>query len=512
MKKLLIMSLVICSSLAFLRFSTTLSHKIKGKVLGDGIGISFARVRIQTSENYIMTDKNGDFEIPLPYNADSIVITAWADGYYNGATKVYLNEKAVNINLDKLYKIDNPDYKWTDPEPDPENRGNCGNCHPVMLKEQWAKSAHAKSAINPFFLAMYYGKDTSLLYERGKGFRKDFPRSNGNCASCHIPGAAADNPSGKDPISVEEVNRHGVFCDVCHKMSGVKQPVHESEAGTSSISFLRPPAGKSIFFGPYEDVDKPDVYLPLIRESEYCGPCHTGKSGDVEIYNSYNEWKSSSYPAKGIQCQTCHMAPDGITTNFAPGKGGLERNPSTIPTHLFPGSRDPEFLANALTMNFSVERNSDFIKIKVILNNDKTGHNIPTGSPSRNMILLVEAVSENGERLDFISGGRVPSWGGTGTTGEGNYANHPGKGFAKILSDRQGHSPASDWNAAGILSDNRIAAQTSDISDYYFRAPGKSSKVKVNIKLIYRRFFKETMDGKGFSLGDIIMKSDSIGC
>ena len=510
MKRLLIITLIICFSTAFLRFNTSLSHKVKGKVLCDGIEIPFARVRIQASDNYVMTDKNGEFEIQVPDKADGIAITAWADDYYNGATKVFRNDTAININLDKLFEKDDPDYKWTDPEADPESRGNCGNCHQAMLKEQWAKSSHANTAVNPYFLAMYYGKDTILLRKQGEGFRKDYPRSKGNCANCHIPGAAVNNPSGVDPISVKDVNRRGVFCDVCHKISDVKQPENERETGTPSISFLRPPEGKSVFFGPYEDVDKPDVYLPLIKESEYCGPCHTGKTGDVEIYNSYNEWKNSPYPAKRIQCQTCHMAPDGVTTNFAPGKGGLERNPSTIPSHLFPGSRDPEFLANALTMNFSVEQNSDSIKIKVTLNNDKTGHHIPTGSPSRNMILLVDAVTEKGDTLEFMSGGRVPLWGGTGMIADGNYSKHPGKGFAKILADRQGHSPASDWNAAGILSDNRIPAQVSDISNYYFRAPEKSSKVKVNIKLIYRRFFKETMDVKGFALKDILMKSDSM--
>ena len=510
MKRFLILILILICSPGFLSLDRSADQTAKGKVLSENAPIPFARVRIPASSNYVLTDNNGEFEISLPDHSDSLVITAAAKGYYNGAAKVSSNDKSVIINLHKLFGKDTPDYKWTNPEINPESRANCGNCHPAMLKEQWARSSHANSAVNPYFLAMYYGKDTSLLREAGPGYKKDFPESKGNCATCHIPGAAINDPSGIDPLSVRDVSKLGVFCDVCHKIADVKQPVDESETGTSSIRFLRPPEGRSIFFGPYDDVPEPDTYSPLTTKSEFCGPCHTSKSGNIEIYNSYNEWKNSPYPVRGIECQTCHMAPDGVTTNFAPGKGGLERDPSTIPTHLFPGSHDPKFLANALTMNVSVEQTSDSIKVGVKLYNDKTGHHIPSDSPSRNMILLVDCVNEKGDNLKFIGGEIVPSWGGTGRKSQGNYAGYPGKGFAKILEDIEGHSPAPEWKTAGIVSDNRIAAFEKNISYYYFRAPAEASKIKVRATLVYRRFFKETMMEKGFALNDIIMESDSM--
>jgi hypothetical protein len=510
MKRFLILLLIPICSQDFLSLDRSADHTAKGKVSSENAPVPFARVRILASDNYVLSDNNGEFEINLSDHPDSLVITAAAIGYYNGSAKISSNDKSVTINLHKLFEKDNPDYKWTDPEINPESRGNCGNCHPVMLKEQWARSSHANSAVNPYFLAMYYGKDTSLIREAGPGYKRDFPESKGNCATCHIPGAAVNDPSGIDPISVIDVSRHGVFCDVCHKMADVKQPVEESETGTSLIRFLRPPEGRSIFFGPYDDVPEPDTYSPLTTKSEFCGPCHTSKSGNIEIYNSYNEWKNSPYPARGIQCQTCHMAPDGVTTNFAPGKGGHERNPSTIPTHLFPGSRDPKFLANALTMNVSVEQISDSIKVGVTLSNDKTGHRIPCDSPSRNMILLIDCINEKGDNLKFVAGQTVPRWGGAGKRSGANYAGQPGKGFAKILADSEGHSPVQDWKAAGILSDNRIAPFEKDISYYYFKAPRGSSNIKVRTKLVYRRFFKETMKEKGFALNDIIMESDSM--
>jgi hypothetical protein len=161
-------------------------------------------------------------------------------------------------------------------------------------------------------------------------------------------------------------------------------------------------------------------------------------------------------------------------------------------------------------MNVSVEQTSDSIKVGVTLYNDKTGHNIPGDSPSRNMILLIDCVNEKGDNLKFIAGQTVPRWGGAGKRSGAYYAGEPGKGFAKILEDSAGHSPAPDWKAAGIVSDNRIAPFEKDISYYYFRAPAEASNIKVRTKLVYRRFFKETMKEKGFALNDIIMESDSM--
>jgi len=46
-----------------------------------------------------------------------------------------------------------------------------------------------------------------------------------------------------------------------------------------------------------------------------------------------------------VACQICHMAADGVTTNFAPGNGGGERDPRTIFTHRFPGASDVDLLS-----------------------------------------------------------------------------------------------------------------------------------------------------------------------
>jgi hypothetical protein len=146
----------------------------------------------------------------------------------------------------------------------------------------------------------------------------------------------------------------------------------------------------------------------------------------------------------------------------------------------------------------------------VTIYNDKTGHHVPTGHTSRNMILLVTAKGSTGDTLKFIGGEKVLRWGGVGNVSKGNYSGYPGKGFAKILEDLDGYSPAPQWRQTRILSDNRIAAFAIDTSYYYFRAPSSSQRVTIEARLLFRRFFKPWMDEKGFEIPDIVMADTTV--
>lgn len=511
MKKTIGFASILICLIVLLCLGMTTTFVIKGKVLADSVPIPFAHVRIPAYEEYDLTNYNGEFEISAHEGFDSLVVAAWAEGYFNGMSKVFPDDSSIIISLHKLYEEDNPNYQWLSPLKDSLSPDNCGNCHANVLMEQWSNNAHANSATNPFFLSMYYGMDSSLTEKQGIGYKIDFPDTNGNCATCHIPGAAVHDPWGIDPLSVDEVSKQGVFCDVCHKIQNVNITDGQGTTGVLSIDFLRPPEGEQMFFGPYDDIHEPDAYLPLIRKSEFCAACHTGKFWGTEAYNSFNEWKNSPYPEMGIECQTCHMYPDSITTHFVlPEKGGLERNPLQIPSHLQPGSRDPQILENSVTMNLSAEQVDDSIKVMVTIQNDKTGHHVPTGRPSRNMILLVSVKTAEDENLDLINGERIPDWGGMGEYSAGNYAGLPGKGYAKILEDFDEISPAPSWRPTHILSDNRIAAFATDSSLYYFKIPGESLEIDVSARLIYRRFFKPWMTEKGFDIPDIEMEREII--
>ena len=75
----------------------------------------------------------------------------------------------------------------------------------------------------------------------------------------------------------------------------------------------------------------------------------------------------------------------------------------TIPAHTFPGASSLELLQNAVTLTASARREGRLV-VEVTILNDKTGHHVPTDSPLRQMILLVQAATPNGEVL--ASGGR----------------------------------------------------------------------------------------------------------
>jgi len=275
-----------------------------------------------------------------------------------------------------------------------------------------------------------------------------------------------------------------------------------------------------LFFGSFDDDNVPeeDTYLPLIKESQWCATCHYGIFWDTVIYNSYGEWLASPYndPETGKTCQACHMPAPTILngealTNVAPGKGGVKRDPLTIPAHTFPGAANIELLQNSVTMTVNTLRENENLIVEVSITNDKTGHHIPTDSPLRQMILLVNAKDGQGQALSLLEGGTIPVWGGVGDPTLGYFAGLPGKGYAKILRElwTEVEPTGSYWNPTRIVSDNRIAALETDTTKYIFSAP-EEGKANVTTTLLFRRAFIELMAQKGWDVPDIVMEQQTV--
>jgi hypothetical protein len=359
----------------------------------------------------------------------------------------------------------------------------------------------------------------------GPGYKLDFPDTAGNCAACHVPGAAIDDPYGVDPNAIAGVDRFGIHCDYCHKVADVTLDPETSlpypnRPGVLSQDLRRPfPADEEryqLFFGTFDDDNVPmeDTYLPLIEQGAWCAPCHYGVFWNTVVYNSFGEWLASPYgdPETGKTCQQCHMpAPTLLEgqplTNVAPGKGGVERDPLTIHAHTFPGASSTDLLQNAVSMNVTASRAGDRVSVSVTIINDRTGHSVPTDSPLRHMILLVRATDAGGRELTLLDGPAVPKWGGVGDPADGYYAGMPGKAFAKVLMELWTEiSPTgSYWNPTRLVEDNRLAAFASDTSAYTFSAPGEG-QVQIEATLLFRRAFKLLMDQKGWDTPDIVME------
>ncbi|MBL6961465.1 MAG: hypothetical protein ISR59_10165 [Anaerolineales bacterium] len=523
------------------------TDKISGRVVDEYGPVAGARVRIQEMELQTVSDQDGQFII---FTSEPAYITAWEYGYYINGMEAIPGEE-IEIHLEAHTTEDHSDYEWlpsTHHAGEGEDRG-CAQCHSRegtdisfnLPVDEWLLNAHAQTAQNPRFLTMYTGQDiygnqspsTRYGYSRdygsfplrpdpshpyyGPGYKLDFPNTAGNCAACHTPLSAVDDAYGVDPTALSGVALEGISCDFCHKVWDVRLVPDTGLPGANmpgvlSFEFRRPPADHQLFIGPLDDVAPgEDTFSPLQIQSQICAPCHFGVFWDTVIYNSFGEWLESPYadPETGQVCQDCHMPPLGVYQFAITEAGGKKRDPATIFSHRMPGAADEELLQNALTMNVDAHLEDDNIIIEVELINDKTGHHIPTDSPLRHLILLVQVTDENGENLPQLAGPVVPEWGGVGDYDRGYFAGAPGTAYAKILMElwTEVSPTGAYWNPTRIVSDNRIPALGSDRTTYIFQT---SKTSEVSVTLLFRRAFIELVDQKGWDIHDIVMEEEVI--
>jgi hypothetical protein len=473
-----------------------------------GAPIAGAQVKIQAIPESTLTDEAGSFELRVRRPDGVRFITAWKEGYINGGDEIVGGKRRFRIVLKKLPQADCSEYEWAFSRRSGNSEAGtkaCENCHPDVF-EEWERSAHAKSATNPLFFAVFSGKLQDGTPTGGPGYVLDFPGSMGNCATCHVPAQGLKNPFNSNPVDAHGIAAEGVFCDFCHKIQEARIDDTGGRPGVISYSFLRPANGEDIFFGQLDDVVAgPDAFHPLYRDSRYCAPCHHGKFWNVLAYSEFAEWQASSYAKRNIHCQDCHMKLTSGARRFAvESEGGVVRDPATLSCHLQFGLNDEAFMRSTVRLASRVAIAGENLHVDVSIENVGGGHHIPTGSPMRNMILLVTASDSDGRVLPLLDGERIPDWAGQGSPEQGCYAGLPGKGFAKILADtvqypadpRLGRTfsrvyPAPYWRPTGLASDNRIPAEATDRSAYVFQIPAQGrGPFRVSTRLIYRRTFK----------------------
>jgi hypothetical protein len=479
-------------------------------ILTDGDSAEGAWVRVQTTDNLTFADADGEFVLDDLDEGITVTFTAWFPEYKVGWVTVVPPADDITITLNRYATGDNPEYEWNTSYPDPENTAlGCGHCMLPAFNE-WQHTAHASSGMNPRFLSLYNGTDITGMVTVSPGYLLDFPGTVGNCATCHAPGAAHDAPFTTNMNELEGVNLEGVFCEFCHKVGDVYlDPItslpYDNAPGVISMRLYRPFPTDQLFFGSLDDVTRRVSYLPLEKSSQFCAPCHQFAFWGTPIYESYAEWLASPYPAQGIECQTCHM-PAGTTQYFAPPElGGLPRSPDRLATHLDLGLKDTGFMQNTITMTLSAVQVGNQIEVNVALKNFGAGHHVPTDHPGRHLILVLEAEDEEGNYLAYLTGPTVPEWGGI-------EAGMPGTAYAKVLQDvlTKDYPVVSYWNQTAILSDNRIPALGTAVSNYIFSHPGYGGTVTIMATLFLRRTFQAEMDARGWGTNDILMESATL--
>lgn len=205
---------------------------------------------------------------------------------------------------------------------------SCRSCHEEE-HGTWSRSRHARAYSNRIFAA-------------------DFARTPRRwCLACHAPLAAqqAEILGGRAGALAGD----GVGCAVCHVRDGV---VLSARAATVQ--------------GDRAHAMRVDTRL---SSPKLCSACHQfaapvpharpTRAGDVAMQDTHAEWRSSSFGARGITCQRCHM-PNGDHTN--------------------PGAHDGDFLADSVTVSVVLTGPRS---VTVTAQTHGVGHAFPTGDPSR---------------------------------------------------------------------------------------------------------------------------------
>lgn len=200
--------------------------------------------------------------------------------------------------------------------------GSCRRCH-AEAWESWAASPHAKAlqSLEPRNLSAADKVAT--------------------CLPCHAPEPILIVPG---PVARDDRRSEGVSCVTCHLSAG-------------GMAARRPVEGAC----------RP-VALPIVESVDLCLPCHNA-------HGTVDQWRASAWPARGVDCRSCHM----------PGSD-----------HAMQGAHDTETLRRAVSLSGSWQDG----RLVVQVANVGVGHNVPSGRRSRSLELVVD-LPDRQERFRF---------------------------------------------------------------------------------------------------------------
>ncbi len=304
----------------------------------------------------------------------------------------------------------------------------CGSsgCH-SQVYEEWLPSAHRYSSLDDMFQRVQALMATETSPEHTR-----------YCAGCHDPislfGGAKD--AGNITLSAEGANE-GSSCIVCHSIMQadvqgngdytLRPPrryayeLHEGAVARLASDFL---------IRVYPDEHLRSYSRPLYKTTEFCAACHkqyldkevNTDIGKVQGQNQYDSWKNSRWyhgdqSDKTIACRECHMP---LVASTDPARGDASdynrsvddarhRSHSMVASNQYiPISQDlkgarkhvalvekwlrgeveiPEIADKwtdgpVVRMQIHVPeqaRSGEEIRLQVVLTNNKTGHDFPTG-------------------------------------------------------------------------------------------------------------------------------------
>lgn len=176
--------------------------------------------------------------------------------------------------------------------------------------------------------------------------------------------------------------------------------------------------------------------------------------------------------------------------------------------------------AASLDVESEILGDSNTLRVTVKVTNEEAGHNFPTDSPLRHLILVVDVLDEQRNSVPQVGGDMIPVWGGVGISpvlGMEAYGGKPGRIFANLLVDKDTNiaPTAAYWNptklamddpANKVSSDTRLKPKETNESQYSFAIPSNGD-VYVSVKLMYRYAFYDLALQKGWVRPDIEVAS-----
>jgi hypothetical protein len=300
---------------------------------------------------------------------------------------------------------------------------DCLRCHGEIGK-QWKGSIHASSLADPVFQALY-----KLGSEQTNGLTDKL------CAGCHSsPAVVSGHSSPEDVLQLGAPASEGVSCVVCHSITDTNIP--EGDQAPSNASFVTDPGGpisaaRMLRTCALEERDT--VKVDLLGKSEFCATCHgvVHPLNGFVVERTYDEWRTSIYAAKDIQCQDCHMQPvdkaieTARTLKKVPNPGRVtDTGPprSHTYTHEFIGANSvmtgllgheqhsamsEKLLKSAASIELTLAEpplKNRSVQLRVKVTNETAGHNLPTSLVEvRQMWLDVQVTDADGNEV-FRSG------------------------------------------------------------------------------------------------------------
>jgi hypothetical protein len=335
----------------------------------------------------------------------------------------------------------------------PSRSDVCGECHRDIYR-MWRSSAHAEAMEDPIFLDAY--RET----ERGEG--ASVARI---CLGCHAPAVEMT----KDYELEQKVSWEGISCDICHGISSVEMaeqgPMLRFDIGSTKRGPIRDAAS----------LGHEVAYSELHTSSLVCAPCHEYKNAQgTVVMSTYSEWQRSDAAKDGKNCQDCHMSraqADVVDPRV------MRAPDAQVNVHEVPGGHSITQLNKALTASMKPIRTDAELLMDVLVKNAGAGHSVPTGMPSRRVILEMKIRTSDGKTYE-----ERRSYGQTYSDASG----------APIKRD-------SGFFAQGVklTEDNRFASNEQRIETFRFPIPRQVTAF-VNLRLHYEHSPTGTDEGRTF--------------